>query len=372
MPRILYVHHTSRIGGAENSLLELVRGLGEGFEAVVACPGDGPLVARLRVLGARVEPVPIFRFKRTASPLRLARYGLAWRRGGAAICRIIADAQIDLVHSNSTTAHLYASVAARRAGIPCVWHVRDVTIPGVGSSIAVPRLFKTSACVAVSKFIAGHLKSAAGIDAEVIYNGVDMERFHPVEHAPGTPTVTMVAQMVPWKGQRDFLQAAAIVRKSIPSAIFQVVGTDLFGDHPDYRSFLDTLATKLEIDTAVTFAGQRDDVPDLLRASTLLVQPSRDEPFGRAVIEAMASGLPVVAYNEGGPAEIIVHGETGLLVAPGDVQALGDAIMKLLAAPRAAAKLGRAGRARAAAMFDSRQTARAVTALYSRLLKGNA
>jgi len=394
MPRILFVHHTSQLGGAENSLVELVKVLEPPYEAIVACPsppspspcvergqgpsppspspcverGQGSLVERLQSLGVRVEPVPIIRFKRTSNPVILARYLAAWRRGARTLARIVRRDAIDLIHSNSTTAHIYGSAAAKRTGVPSVWHVRDVAIPSIGSIVAMPRLSRNSACVAISRFIAEGLKAAAGVDAEVIYNGVDLQRFHPAEHAPDAPVVTMVAQMVPWKGQRDFLQAAAIVRRSVPTAAFRLIGSDLFDDRPQYRTFLRTLAQKLELGDGVEFTGYRDDVPDVLRSSTLLVLPSREEPFGRVVIEAMASGLPVAAYDEGGPAEIIVDEQTGLLTPPGDVPALAAAIVRLLMNPGEAARFGRAGRQRAVEMFDSRETARKIMALYSRML----
>jgi len=406
MPRILFVHHASQLGGAENSLLELVKNLEPPYEAVVACPhpkekgkrekekghsspsqhlerGQGArsdpgseqemsssLIGQLRLLGVAVEPVPLIRFKRTSNPILLARYLMAWRRGARELSRIVRRAGIDLIHSNSTTAHVYGSAAAKQTGVPSVWHVRDVAIPSIGSIVAMPRLCRNSACIAISQFIAGRLKAAAGIDAEVIHNGVDLQRFHPADAPPSDPVVLMVAQVVPWKGQRDFLQAAAMVKRRIPAVRFRLIGSDLFDDHPEYRGLLGTLAQRLDLADTVEFAGYRDDVPGLLRKSTLLVMPSRDEPFGRAVIEAMASGLPVVAYNEGGPAEIVVDGQTGLLAPPGDVPALADAIVRVLSNPDEAARFGRAGRQRAVELFDARQTARKIMAVYSRLLEG--
>jgi len=371
MPRILYVHHTSQVSGAENSLLELVGALREGFSAFVACPPGGPLCERLESLGVPVMPVPIVRLKRTASPIRLARYFRAWRRGVRELRRVIKDAEIDLVHSNSTTAHLYASAAARRRGVPSVWHVRDASIPGI-ASLALRGFARPSACVAVSRFIAGRVKAVVGIEAEVIYNGVDLERFHPPSRQPNSAVVVMVGQLVPWKGQRDFLQAASVVHETLPSIKFQIVGNDLFNDHPDYRSFLGTLASKLGVNGALRFTGYQDDVPELLRSASLLVLPSRREPFGRVLVEAMASGLPVVAYNEAGPAEIVVDGETGLLVPPGDVPQLAAAISRIVSSPEEARRLGEAGRKRAAAMFDARETARRMMSVYSRLLEGRA
>jgi len=291
MPRILFVHHASPAGGAENSLLDLVEALDDNWEPIVACPGGGELAARLEDAGARVEPLALTRFKRTACPLALARYFFAWRRGVQALVKIIKNADVDIVHSNSTTAHLYGGAAAGRCGMPAVWHVRDIAVPGIAKLI----LPKASACVAISQFAADCILSSAGAKAEVIYNGVDLELFHPGDGPPENPAVAMIGQLVPWKNHSDFLRAAAKVHGAAPGARFLIVGDDLFGDHPGYKEKLAALAEELGIGDAATFMGRRSDVPELLRSVSVLVLPSRREPFGRVVVEAMASGVPVAA-----------------------------------------------------------------------------
>jgi len=366
MPKILFVHHATQISGAENSLLDLLAALDAEWEPVVACPGGGPLAERLQKAGARVVDVPMTRFKRTLCPLALSRYFLAWRRGVRALAEVIREANIDIVHSNSTTAHLYGGAAARRCGVPSVWHVRDVAIPGL-TRLLLPR---ASACIAISHFIAERVESSVGVTPEVIYNGVDLERFHPPERPPEEPTVAMVGQLVTWKGHHDFLQAAGKVRETLPAARFLIVGEDLFGDHPHYKKELEALAADLGIAESVTFTGYCADVPELLRTVSVLALPSREEPFGRILVEAMASGVPVVAYEEGGPTEIIAHGKTGLLVPRGDVAQLASAVAGLLLDPAKASRLGDAGRARAAEAFSHRRTAENIMAVYSRLLEG--
>jgi glycosyltransferase involved in cell wall biosynthesis len=370
MPTILYVNHTSQISGAENSLLDLLKGLdllkalGREWNPVVACPGGGPLLEQLEARAVRVMTVPLVRFRRTACPLTLAGYFLAWRRGIARLRKAIREEGAHAVHSNSTIAHLYGGQAARSCSIPSIWHVRDAVVPGI-AKLFLPR---PNACIAISRFIARQIERDTGLEADLIYNGVDLERFSPAERSAETPTVAMVGQLVPWKNHCDFLRAAARVHQAIPAARFLIVGDDLFGDHPRYREELTTLAEDLGIAPVVQFAGYRRDVPELLRSVSVLVVPSRREPFGRVIVEAMASAVPVVAYREGGPAEVIVHEETGLLVRPGDVEAMATAVARLLNDPAQARRFGEAGRARAARMFDHRRAAEHVEAIYSRLL----
>ena len=368
MPRVLFVHHSSQAGGAEKSLLDLISCLSKEWATLIACPGGGPLVEQLEAAGGHVVPVPITRFKRTACPIQLMRYFLAWRRGMRALEAIIKDADVDIIHSNSTTAHLYAGAAAAHCRIPSVWHIRDTAIPGLARLI----LPTASACIAVSHFIADRVGPTARSEPDVIHNGVDLDEFHPAQQPPETPTVAMAGQLVPWKTHRHFLLAAAKIREAVPSAKFLIVGDDLFGDHPGYREELESLAEEAGIAKSLEFTGYRNDLPRLLRSVSVLVHPSRGEPFGRVIVEAMASGVPVVAYEDGGPAEIISHEETGLLLRPGDAAQLASAVIRLLTDPAQAARFGQAGRARAVELFDRRRTALRVAEQYSRLLGGKA
>ena len=120
----------------------------------------------------------------------------------------------------------------------------------------------------------------------------------------------------------------------------------------------------------MVFAGYRADVPRLLRASSLAVLPTRTEALPTTLIEAAACGLPVVATDVGGVPEVVSHGETGLLVPPGDPTALGDAIARLLADPARRAAMGAAARRTAVERFDMRVWAARLRAVYERALAG--
>jgi len=120
----------------------------------------------------------------------------------------------------------------------------------------------------------------------------------------------------------------------------------------------------------VRWLGFRDDVPDLLRLSDLLVLSSIDEPFGRVIVEAMAAELPVVATNAGGVPEIVVDGETGLLVPAGEDEPLAEAILEMLGDPGRARKMAVAGRQRALEKFDVRRVAEQVGQVYDDMLGG--
>jgi len=167
----------------------------------------------------------------------------------------------------------------------------------------------------------------------------------------------------------DFLSMAAEVRKAAPEARFLIVGEDMFNDHPRYRQELAERTDLLGLRDVVEFCGYRDDVAGLLHEIDVLAVPSRYEGFGRVIVEAMAAGVPVAAYDEGGPSEIIEHERTGLLVPPGDAAALAAAVTRLLRDSETAAEFVAAARKEVVRRFDSGRTAQAVVEVYERLLE---
>ena len=182
------------------------------------------------------------------------------------------------------------------------------------------------------------------------------------------PVITLVGRITPWKGQDVFLRAAARVRERFPNACFWIVGSPMFGED-DYERSLHVLAGELGLTEHVKFWGQRDDVPALLARTDLLVHASTlGEPFGQVVIEGMAAGKPVIATDGGALPEIVLPGETGLLVRMGDAEAMADAICALLADPARAAAMGTAGWRRVQEKFTIAHTVRKVETVYDQML----
>ncbi|NLG50318.1 MAG: glycosyltransferase [Chloroflexi bacterium] len=366
MIRILFVDHAEALGGAERSLLLLLEHLDRTrFQPVLAC-NSGPLADAARGLGVQVEPVPMPRLRReAAAPMRL------WQ-GTRALIRLVRRERIDLVHSNVMRASFYASLAAWLTGRPLIWHVRDVFAPG-----AYVRWMdhRAAVIIAISEATANPLPPGKLI--HLIPNGVDVAEFdlplgtrervrRELQLEAAAPVVGLVGRLRPWKGQRDFLRAMALVRERHPQARFLVVGGSIFGGDEGYRAELEALARELGLGEAALFTGQREDLPALLSALDVLVHCSVEpEPFGRVMIEGMAARLPVVAYRHGGAGEIVVDQETGLLVPPGDVQALGQAVAALLADPVQAERLGLAGRRRVEERYDVRPLTRRVEHVFA-------
>jgi glycosyltransferase involved in cell wall biosynthesis len=189
-----------------------------------------------------------------------------------------------------------------------------------------------------------------GIDESrtvTIYNGVDLDRFVPAPHrsAGGPPTILVVAHLIREKGVDVLLRAVA--RLDHRSARLLVVG-----DGPELPQ-LRALATTLGIEDRTEFAGLRDDVPSCLQKADIFVHPAIwAEAFGWTIAEAMASRCAVIASRTGGIPELIVDGETGMLVEPGDPEAIGSALTRLLESPELRARLGEGARRRVEERFS--------------------
>ncbi len=170
--------------------------------------------------------------------------------------------------------------------------------------------------------------------------------------------VASVGRFVPFKGYSYLLEAARLIQSCQPNVHWVLVGEG------DLREELEEQCRTLGLETQVHFTGWREDVPDLLALCDLFVLPSVAEHFGRVIIEAMAMGKAVVATDAGGVPEIVIPGETGLLVSPAQPKALAEAVVTLLEDRPRAQRLGLAGRHRVETRFSLARHVEDVEALY--------
>jgi glycosyltransferase involved in cell wall biosynthesis len=366
--RILFVDHAEGLGGAEYSLLLLMRYLDHArFQPMLAC-NDGVLAAAARRTKARVEIVPMPRLRRS------------WRAlgdllaGALGLARLIRQHEVDIVHSNVMRASFYALLAARLTRRPLVWHVRDIH-----EETWYMRLMcaMSAAVIAISRAVARRLP--CGATSRVIYNGVELEAYALRSDATATVLrqrlelpqdallIASVGRLRPWKGHVAFLRAARLVAGGIARAHFVVVGGAVFAEDEGHRAELEALAGELGLDGRVTFTDHVDDLPVVLAGLDIMVHAAEREPFGRVIVEAMACGLPVVAFDDGAASEIVLDGTTGVLVKAGDTQAMASALLDLAHDAERRERLGRAGRRRAELLFDVRARTQEVEAVYAML-----
>jgi glycosyltransferase involved in cell wall biosynthesis len=374
--RVAFIDHAARISGAEIELVRLVEAA-EDIEATVLLAEHGPLEARLFAVGASVEVLSLN--ERTRAMKRrdvragtgLAHAAVDVANYGRRLSRRLRELSPDVVSLVSLKAGIYGSLAARLAGIPAVWHLHDqISSDHISSQAVLPlRLFIATVPTAVVAPARAPLAAIGrmrpGMRTAVIPVPVPLPP-RPVEISPAVRRVGMVGRLAPWKGQHVFLRAFA---EAFPSGTTtaSIVGAAMFGEHA-YAEELRTLAEQLGIAERVEFRGFRNDVQAELERLDLFVHASTaTEPFGAAVFEGMAAGLPVVAARGGGPSEYIRHGEHGLLHTPGDVEGLAAAMRLVAGDQRMRLRLADAGRRRVA-QFSPEVVAAAWTHFYRELV----
>jgi glycosyltransferase involved in cell wall biosynthesis len=281
-----------------------------------------------------------------------------------------------IVHTNSLKSAVYGGFSARIAGVPAVSHLRDrlaadyMPKRAIRSMRMVLRLVP-AAVVANSEATLGTLgpmSQRRRSRCRVIYDPIpaaagiiERETAHPF-------TVGMVGRISRWKGQHIFIEAFS---RAFPSGSARavIVGSPMFGES-DYLAELEDQVARLRIGNRVQMTGFVDDVSYYMRQFDVLVHTSIiPEPFGMVVVEGMAAGLPVIASNAGGPAEVITPGVDGVLYRPGDVEALAAALKRLEESPAERLALGQAALSRAAE-FRPQHIATLVEALYSDVAHG--
>ena len=367
--KVLYVNHTSRMSGAELSLLELLAGLPYDVDPIVACP-EGELAEEVRQLALPVVPLPgigvSFRLHPWHTPWGLAQIGAA----AGHLRRLASAYDARLVHANSIRSGLIAGLAASIGGPPAIVHVRDCMPPGRTADLVRGFLRPRVAEVfANSRYTAdNYADGASRPPVRVVYNAVDMNRFDPWavdrSHArtllglqPDVLVLGVVSQITPWKAQDDAIRILSAVRADGVDARLLVVGDAKFTvgsiryDNEVFERSLRRLVSDLRLEESVDFLGDRRDVPEILRALDLVLVPSWEEPFGRIVIEAMAMETPVVATNVGGPREILGGIEAGVLLPPREPERWGREAARLLRDPERRRAMGAHGRAVAAERF---------------------
>jgi glycosyltransferase involved in cell wall biosynthesis len=382
--RVLYVSHTAVVSGGERSLLDMLAALDGHVDALLATP-PGELQALAESRGIHTTTI-----KGTAGSLRLhpfhtPRAIAEMLIAASQVRRAAARHRAELVHANSIRAGIVLALARMRRK-PTIVHVRDCLPPGRVSA-ATLRLLAGSATmiVANSHYTAASVRSMAPrARLEIVHNAVDLERFDPrrIDRAAarrrlgepegGPALLGVVAQITPWKGQETAIEALQLLRADGLDAKLLLVGGAKFVaaatryDNEAYLARLHALLADAGLEESVSWLGEREDVPEIVRALDVLLLPSWQEPFGRALVEAMALEVPVVATAVGGPREIVEDGREGYLAEPCQPQAWAEAIRRVLSSPDHGAAMGRAGRSRVEREFTFSRQARTLLEVYSR------
>ncbi len=385
---ILYLDATRSLYGASRMLLTLLENLDrrQVTPYVVMAndvEDDLRLCRELDRLGVPYleHPIAVLRRRKYLNPSGALLLSGTLFRSVRSLTRLIRHYKIDLVQTNTSTV-LSGAVAARRAGVPHVWHVHELFRRWEGPVLA-RLLWALSRCVvAPSEAIADNLiKALPTLEQKlvIIKNGVDPQPFRTVPAnrvdrlraewgiAPGDKVVGMIGRIGMWKGEGQFVGLARLVAQRYRGATFVIVG-GVFDDEQRHIAALERLIETNMPAGRVVVAGLREDIPTVVNLFDVLVHlPERPEPFGLVAIEAMAAGKPVVAAALGGLTEIVRDGEMGYLVPPGDIEVAAKRVTALLEDDALRARLGKAGSARVDALFSSAAYAARFEALYRNL-----
>src|SRR5437870_2446828 len=323
---ILLVHHRSELGGAPTSLSYLIRELDrESFEPHIYCP-PGPAAQLFREAGATIHTGPVAGFTHIwASTYRGRRWLLFLRELGLlplhllSFRRTLRRHRFELVHLNDSPL-IPAAWLAHRESLPIVWHLRSA-LPDGGADLRSRLVRGMIAKLATNAVAINHdVASVFGIGADVTPNSVDLERFHPRDTAAAKaaiglasdrPVVSYFGFIYPSKGFRQFIAAAARLREAGLDASYLIVGGAVRGEEffrtlvgrslqladltRDYESEAKRLVADLGLIDLVRFVPFTQDTAQLYQASDVVVAPSQGPELGRPLIEAAASGVPVVA-----------------------------------------------------------------------------
>lgn len=365
-PRILFLDHVGVLGGGELSLLDIARHFSD--EGRVLLFEDGPFRARLDAAGVAVDvapaPASVRRVRRKGGALQALRSLPGLLKLTGTVAR--RARRYDLLYANSQKAFIVAALAGRWTRRPVVWHLRDLLtaahFSGAHRRVVVGLANRWTVRVLANSEATATAFVAAGGRADivrVVHNGIAPDRFVAVDCAEvealrdrlglrGVPVVGVFSRLAAWKGQHVLLEAVA----GLPGVHALLVGTALF-DEGAYAASLHRRAERPDLAGRIHFLGFREDIPALMHLVDIVAHTSTaPEPFGRVVVEGMLAGRPVVATRAGGVLEIIDDGQTGLLVAPGDAEALARALDALLSSPENARWMAAAGQAAAQDRFS--------------------
>lgn len=349
LPNIAILNPIAQLGGAEISLLELLHRSREYFQFHLIVPEEGPLKRKAEEAGVKVWeiqwPEKIMHLgerNKRVSIVSLLQAGVLMRPLTREISRLLSHINAEVLITNGIKSHIIGAISSKKFQIPLIWYLRDGLEGRTLSSRVLSYYSKRcSMAITISQFIANDARRflSRTMPIHILYNIIDFEKYQP--RMPNPPDLIkkegeiwygMIGAITPLKGQDLFLEAARRVSDSIPNSRFIIVGTNFYKTEAllNYERDLHLQIQTSPLKDRVIFLGFRDDIPAVLSTFDVLIQPNRGpEGLGRSVLEAMACGVPVIAVDRWGPAELIKDLQTGLLFSWMNVEALAEKMICL-------------------------------------------
>lgn len=353
---VLFLQTSSELYGSGKIIHQVLRIYrDQGLNPIVIMTGKGPLTDLLIEEGfiVRVQNLGILR-RKYVNPSGLVNRFNKKLKAYKFLSKLHEEFKFELVYSN-TLAVIVGSYWAKKNKIPHIWHIHEILF-GPKPLVKLLRSMldkNTPYPIVVSEAVKRHWEPLLKIaKPEVIHNGIPYEEY--LKHFPNAKAnlslpvdklvVTMIGRINPGKGQLFFLEIAKRVFETYPQCHFLLVG-DPF---PGYESIQEEIRAVINSEPLlgnVTDLGFRKDIPEVLAASDIFVLPSiLPDSFPTVILEAMASGKPVIATQSGGAEEMVTDGETGFLIPIGNVEKGVEAISQLVKDPSKIKSFGEAGR----------------------------
>lgn len=359
--RILIISTSKFISGAEISLIDFIKQTQYKNDYFLAI-SPGSELKDLHVF-CKTFFLPFKWINRTFNPLRNLQIVWSLVRSTVLLNRIINQFDIEFIYANSFKAALYGVLVRLCTGKKLIWHVRD------NINYRLLKLFLMKNCdviITVShhirkQFLTHSIKTYlvyAGINTTIWQSSNEYKENSLVFNRNNTESlfrgirIAYIAQITRWKNHIDFIKIAKQIIESGVEVQFYIIGDDLSGKEKKYKNELYEYVNANNIGSWMNFTGFRSDIRNVMEQIDILVHTAIDEPFGRVIIEAMALEKPVVAYNCGGPKEIVINNETGFLVDLFDVDCLSEKILQLINNRDLRLKFGKAGRKRVVEKFN--------------------
>jgi len=371
--KVLFLDHADILGGAEQSLLLLIKYLDkEKYLPVVGLTANAPLAKPLKELGVKTVNLKLPQLKGVKRPFRLLK--TVWE-GVKEVKAVIRKEQIDLVHGNVLRASIYGALAAYLSKKPFVWHVRDIKQQERFTAFFLSLL--ATKILAISNAVKLALPRFSQQRTSVLANALPLSEIEQncftapsIRQRFGLPedafVIANVGWLAPWKGQDLLLQVAKKVLAVKKDVFFLVVGKVA---HPKHKSWLDKLKKEAQaLNGKVIFTGAVNNIWEVMCHIDLLVHCAEEEPFGRVFLEAMACQKPVVAFAGGGADEVIADGKTGYLVPYGEVDLMGQKILALANNKKKCQAFGKAGYDRLKSNFEIKKQLKQLEQVYKSIL----
>ena len=366
--KVLIISNSYFFSGAEKSLLDYLE-KSNNTQNYFLCISNADTETIKTFSKYNTIRLPLIWFSFTYNPIILINYLFNIIFISIKIILIMSERKIDIIYSNTIKAQIYCLFIKLLTGKTVLWHVRDNTRSGFlkwiltkisdkiicNSNHILKQFSESSKCLVIYNGVDLFTFSSNGIINENIREKLNLPKY--------TILIAQVGQITEWKKQLDFIYCANKILQKETNIHFLIVGDDLSGNEENYLNQIKNEIMRLRLNNNITLIGHKIDIREVYTQIDILLHTAIDEPFGRVLIEAMAMEKPVVAYNCGGPKEIILNGETGFLIEPHNYTEMAQKTILLLNSRTMREKFGKNGRVRVSEYFNLNEYTRKIDQL---------